>query len=569
MSEDELARQSDSDETQPMPAQHAPARGPLPIIEPTGASASPSHVEPGASKSGESQYAVELPLPQDLQAMLGGAYVVEGFVGQGGMGAVYKGVQLPLRRPVAIKILRKGAGAKFGFEERFKREADTMASLTHPHIVQVHDCGDAGRNFLFICMELVGGGDLGGLLKRGEMPQERAVRLVMEICEALQFSHERGVVHRDIKPTNILLTNDGHVKVADFGLAKHFGQPTSFVTQSGLSMGTPGYAAPEQLGGAGDVDHRADVYSLGVMLYQMLTGWLPRGAYRPPSARAHVDERLDAVVFKAMEHDRADRYQSAAEFKAALAAIVGTLRGGAATSPGRNPGAPSLQAVAPERKRHFPSRAVAAGVILALLAGGAWLVRLEEPGAKSSSAPSGEGWTPLFTEAEWKSSAPGTREHMDGHVHLRRARMLKAQTSADGAIRARIRYEEQSRNVGVVGRGATPTDLYKLELADGRNLGLVALVTRFKTYDSYLFGGHSLPAPLRPGDTLVLELRIEGDRLTALLNNHVVMQARDGRFKNPGEWGIMAEDGWYESVEVRPLSPGPEAGAETKTSPGK
>src|SRR6188472_539595 len=188
--------------------------------------ASPSPPRPGSAPSAPSasHYVQELPYPEELQAMLPpGAYIVESFLGQGGMGAVYKGLQMPLKRPVAIKILAKqesGVEDEFAFEERFKREAYAMAALTHPNIVQVYDCGDAGENFLFISMELVQGGDLSDALKNGSVTPESALKLITQICDGLQAAHERGIVHRDIKPANIFLTKKGQAKVADFGLAK-------------------------------------------------------------------------------------------------------------------------------------------------------------------------------------------------------------------------------------------------------------------------------------------------------------------------------------------------------------
>src|SRR6187402_2958142 len=242
---------------------------------------------PPSSRPTSSHYVPELPLPEELQEMLGSGYVVESFLGQGGMGAVYKGLQMPLRRPVAIKILTKrqsGEEDDFAFEERFKREAYAMAALTHPNIVQVYDCGDAGENHLFISMELVEGGDLSDAIKEGRLTTEAALKFIPQICEGMQAAHERGVVHRDIKPANIFLTKDGRAKVADFGLAKNFHAKSTFVTKVGMGMGTPDYAAPEQYEGVSDIDHRADIYSLGVMMYQMLTGRLPRGAsYKTPS----------------------------------------------------------------------------------------------------------------------------------------------------------------------------------------------------------------------------------------------------------------------------------------------
>src|SRR5688572_30208921 len=289
---------------------------------PAMADSHPSQPRPGSNPSAPSgsQYTVELPYAEELQAMLEGRYLVESYLGQGGMGAVYKGLQMPLRRPVAIKILQKrqaaGGEDEFAFEERFKREAYAMAALTHPHIVQVYDCGDAGPNFLFISMELVEGGDLSDALKAGQVTPELALKLIPQICDGLQAAHERGIVHRDIKPANIFLTKDGRAKVADFGLAKKFDAKNTLVTKAGLGMGTPDYAAPEQFDGVEDLDHRADIYSLGVMMYQMLTGRLPRGAtFKMPSQLVGVDPRIDAVIGKAMESEREDRYQSTAEIK--------------------------------------------------------------------------------------------------------------------------------------------------------------------------------------------------------------------------------------------------------------
>ncbi|CAN5794223.1 hypothetical protein BH11VER1_BH11VER1_38360 [soil metagenome] len=268
-------------------------------------------------------YVVDMPLPDELQALLPkGHYIVEGFLGHGGMAALYKGLQMPLGRPVAIKILRKGLGERFDYEERFRREAYAMAALTHPNIVRVFDFGDAGNDYLFISMELVEGSDLFEFIQQGKMTPELALKYLPQICDGLQYAHEHGIVHRDIKPANIMLTADDGVKILDFGLAKNFDSHTSFMTQSGMGMGTADYAAPEQYVITKDLDHRADVYSLGVLMYQMLTGELPRGMWKPPSTRVMVDARLDRVVARAMEPDRKDRYQSVREIKEDITSIL-------------------------------------------------------------------------------------------------------------------------------------------------------------------------------------------------------------------------------------------------------
>ncbi len=280
----------------------------------------------GGSIPTASHYQTDLPYPEELQALLQGRYIVDSFLGQGGMGAVYRGIQIPLHRPVAIKILRRQQGGddELDFEQRFLREAHAMATLAHQNIVQVFDCGSAGDDYLFMSMELVEGGDLSQAIRDGRVTPEVALALIGPICEGLHFAHTHGIVHRDIKPANIFLTADGRPKVADFGLAKKVDVAGSFMTKTGLSMGTPDYAAPEQFDQVPDLDQRADIYALGVMFYQMLTGSLPRGTHRPPSQRAATDPRLDAVVAKAMEHDRNDRYQSVEEMKADIDRIVAT-----------------------------------------------------------------------------------------------------------------------------------------------------------------------------------------------------------------------------------------------------
>jgi serine/threonine protein kinase len=304
----------------------------MPEPDPTsspGTEGLPRATRPGSHPTAPSasHYAVELPYAEELQAMLEGRYDVESFLGQGGMGAVYKGLQMPLKRPVAIKILQKRQAAgeedEFAFEERFKREAYAMASLTHPNIVQVYDCGDAGEYFLFISMELLHGGDLSDVIKAGTIPTEKAIKWIGQICDGLQAAHERGIVHRDIKPANIFLTADGRAKVADFGLAKKFDVKNTLVTKTGLGLGTPDYAAPEQYEPELVIDHRADLYAIGVKLYQMLTGRLPRGVYKMPSQIvAGLDPRLDDIVGRAMANERDERWQTAADIKNAITALT-------------------------------------------------------------------------------------------------------------------------------------------------------------------------------------------------------------------------------------------------------
>ncbi len=209
--------------------------------------------------------------------------------------------------------------------ERFRREARTLARLSHQNVVAVHDFGEfseppelAGRPYLV--MELVDGVSLREVLREGPIEPVRALRIVGAICDALEYAHGEGVVHRDIKPENVLLDRKGRVKVADFGLAKLVGErgPATPLTRSRDVMGTPHYMAPEQIESTRDVDHRADLYALGVLFYEVLTGELPLGRFEPPSRRVAVDVRLDEVVLRALERSPERRYQSASEIKEAI-----------------------------------------------------------------------------------------------------------------------------------------------------------------------------------------------------------------------------------------------------------
>ena len=265
----------------------------------------------------------EPPAPQELSGMISG-YEITGLLGRGGMGAVYKGTQTSLDRPVAIKLLPPHLRANPEFEARFRREAKAMARLNHPNIVQIYDYGQTAAGQHYFVMEFVDGSDLSHLVRSGQLDPEGALNAVSQICSALQYAHELGFVHRDIKPANILLNQQGILKVGDFGLAKLVdpqGDEASIneemsLTMSGMAMGTPHYAAPEQFYGHGHVDHRADLYSLGVMFYEMLTREIPRGAPKAPSRKiANLDVRIDGVVFKAMEHDPDERYQTAVELR--------------------------------------------------------------------------------------------------------------------------------------------------------------------------------------------------------------------------------------------------------------
>jgi len=247
-------------------------------------------------------------------------------LGQGGMGAVYKARQPGLDRLVALKILPPEAGRDTAFAERFAREARALAKLNHPHIVTVYDFGKAS-DFYYFVMEYVDGANLRHLIRSAHLSPAEALRIVPQICEGLQFAHEEGIVHRDIKPENILIDRKGRVKIADFGIAKLLGHNTASYTLTGpwQVMGTLHYMAPEQVDHPLAVDHRADIYSLGVVFYEMLTRQLPLGRFLPPSQKVPVDVRLDNVVLRSLESEPDRRYQHASEIKTDLEAIAAGL----------------------------------------------------------------------------------------------------------------------------------------------------------------------------------------------------------------------------------------------------
>ena len=274
----------------------------------------------------------EPPSPEDLGPFLP-AFTIESILGRGGMGAVYRAMQKSLDRPVAIKLLPPELSADPEFEARFKREAKAMARLNHPNIVQIYDFGQTEGGHYYFVMEFVEGVDLHHFIREGNLDSEGALNAVSQICDALQYAHEKGFVHRDIKPANIFLNTEGVLKVGDFGLAKLVDGETLSATEqlgltmTGVAMGTPHYIAPEQLSAEGTTttDHRADIYSLGVMFYEMLTGDLPRGAFKSPSERnEQIDVRIDGVVYRAMDSDPADRYQSAADLRSDVDVIRAT-----------------------------------------------------------------------------------------------------------------------------------------------------------------------------------------------------------------------------------------------------
>jgi streptogramin lyase len=263
-------------------------------------------------------------------------YRPEELVGQGGMGVVYRARDLRLKRTVALKLMAPELATDERFRERFAREAELAMSLEHPNVVPIHDAGELdGR--LYLVMRFVEGTDLRTLLRdEGALEPRRALAIVGQIANALDAAHAKGLVHRDVKPSNVLLDAAEHAYLADFGLTRPFGSGASAPTD-GRSLGTPAYLAPEQIEG-GEIDGRTDVYSLGCLLYECLTGTAPfAGSSRLAVAWAHLEEEppgaterrpelpapVDGVVRKAMAKDPEDRYATCGELAAAAHEALG------------------------------------------------------------------------------------------------------------------------------------------------------------------------------------------------------------------------------------------------------
>ncbi len=324
--------------------------------------------------------------PEALTGLLP-QYEVERVIGFGGMGAVYLARQRSLDRWVALKLLPAQDDAEAA--GHFIREARAMARLVHPHIVAVYDFGQTADGHFFLAMEYVDGGDLHRRTLAGEVTAERARTVIAQVCEALQFAHGHGVIHRDIKPANILITSDWQVKVADFGLARdlHAGS-----APDEAEYGTPDYVAPERCIAGAAVDHRADLYSLGVVIHELLTGKTPAAA--GSRAGLGLPPGFAGVLSKCLMHDPARRYGSAAEVRRAL---LDAVRAAPPAPPAprtpvvRPPQAPAAMTARDLHRRDWTEQVVWAVITLLVLAALGWLVwndHFKQPSAPPSATTS-------------------------------------------------------------------------------------------------------------------------------------------------------------------------------------
>lgn len=245
------------------------------------------------------------------------SHQIQSFIAQGGMGAVYLATQTSLERPVAIKILPQEFGEDDQYRTSFETEAKALARLNHSNLVGIYDFGDVD-GMLFIIMEFVPGRSLFDTAHGQAVDQLEAARLIADMCAGLDHAHTAGMLHRDIKPANVLIDDEARPKIVDFGLARPLGEEHSH----GVAFGTPGYTAPEVLTDPLAVDQRSDIFSMGVMLYELLTGQLPGQPMIPASIISGSDRRFDTILNKAIHPDPARRYHTAGEMSADLEALI-------------------------------------------------------------------------------------------------------------------------------------------------------------------------------------------------------------------------------------------------------
>lgn len=490
-------------------------------------------------------------------------------LGAGGMGAVYKARQPRLNRLVALKIMVCPPGHEADFALRFEREAQVLARLNHPHIVILYDFGELSPErtgadpIFYFLMEFVDGTDLGQLIKARELTSSQALAIVPQICEALQYAHDQGVTHRDIKPANILLDKKGVVKIADFGLAKMIGSGTEEtlmggLTQTGTAMGTPHYMAPEQWEHPQQVDHRADIYALGVVFYEMLTGERPAGVFEPPSRKTSppVDRKLDKVVLRAMEKDPERRYQQAGQIQDDVTRISGAHK--------RRPAATGAE----EPKRGPLKPLLALGAAAALAAGGwmLWQSETAEPTAAAQTAkavPAGSSASPqapaaspaAFPAGQW-TKVLATQAEVDAQAGLKGRVTLKSDgwldfsapketsgvgltafSAANAGVRVKLRIADRtplSLAISLTLRHTTSPpprqEGYRLQIAGGdtSNPSVSLALYDGQTRKTVQLDKDLLPGALKAGDEMILEFYTIGSRLIGRVNG-VLLSVEDTR----------------------------------------
>ncbi len=513
----------------------------------------------GRLPSHSAPVAWEPPSIDELQHALP-QYEIRALIGRGGMGAVYRGMQRSLHREVAIKILPPEVmGGDPQFAVRFQQEARAMAQLTHPGIVTVHDAGETAEGLLYFVMEYIEGTDVQAMLtERGQLPPEEALPIVARVCEALEFAHESGFIHRDIKPANIMIDRRGQVKVADFGLARMATEAGFGLTGSKFVVGTAEFVAPEAFRPGVELDRRADVYAVGVMLYQMLTGTLPRGRFELPSrCVAGLDERIDAIVDRAMQSNRESRYPTAHELRADIHRILGVAPGptGLLVAAGHAP------SVAPTERARGKGRIwIAVAAIVVLTVGGVmwWVRSVGAAGAmarqaKAAAEENRHRWKPVPN----KFNAPMDR----GAVHLVNFDTWAAPRYriANVAVRATIQWQPSppGRNelIKVTARLTDTGHYYAclygsvVELGIYRPPGMTGLQR------------WTIEPPPGPDEAISLQLACVGHRLVVWVRDRVVGVMDDDTIRDAANVGVQAVDGHVLGLEYLDLDGLAEAAA--------
>jgi len=432
-----------------------------------------------------------------MSKLLGDRYSVGAMIGTGGMADVYAARDNRLNRDVAIKILRSDLARDPAFISRFRKEALAAAGLNHPGIVAVYDSGEDGTDS-YIVMELVTGHTLREILQQGALEVETVLRYTAGILEALEYSHSKGIIHRDIKPGNIMITDAGEIKVMDFGIARALADIGATLTNTWNIVGTAQYLSPEQATGE-MADVRSDIYSLGCVLYEMLsdeppfTGDTPvsiafqhvSGQLIPLSERApDVDSNLGIICSVALSKDPAHRYQSA---YAMLTDLKRTQKGEAVTT--------KIRRIKPRR-----SRSILALVAVVLLAAGGAIFAVTQSGTTTIQVPSVVGLTPEEAKSLLHNFTINVTQGPDAHIPMGRvASQLPLATSRVPA----------GSSISIIisegpGQTTVPMDLIGKALADARNsLSAAGLsVAQIVPVDSNQSPGTVLQVNPAPGNTL-------------------------------------------------------------------
>ncbi len=461
--------------------------------------------------------AIEPPSPEEIAPKFPQFEILE-CLGRGGMGVVYKARQKSLNRTVAIKILAPERERDSEFAARFAYEAELLAKLSHPAIVTIHDFGEVDGLY-FLVMEFIDGVNLRDVLRDEKIAPKEALAIVPTICEALQFAHDQGIVHRDIKPENILLDKKGRVKIADFGIATLGEMP-------GNGIGTPQYMAPEQEDKSAAADHRADIYALGVVFYEMLTGERPQAELIAPSKKVDVDIRIDEIVLRALEKEPEKRYQTAGEFRTVVEAIADQLQPTPPTTPPlpTNPPVPTTPPATPQAPTTLPATVTKSGkykyfiggcltallipllfyIIIALAGLAAGLYSGSKAPPKGSTPATSHPKTAIISNEEVEKVAQNFMRAIDQNDAETAEALRFLPRELNDEIRSR--FHQNSKEV---------TATYR------NNLSLLTTFTEWVRIGGYAIGRLAPPQDSQTRDSLYLLMRI----------SH--------RVDRPGEWRVI------------------------------